>query len=58
MFGAKKSDINTPLFHKIDVLNEQFDSLPDGAFIGVMAENGVEPEDLGWYQEVKDLNGI
>ena len=38
-------------FEEIKRLCHQFDSLPDGAFFGVLAEHGVDADDLAAYAD-------
>lgn len=56
MFGAKKSDINSEEYWRIKAVKDNFDDLPDGAFLAACGEMGVTIEDLGWFAEVEELN--
>lgn len=56
MFGAKKSDIDTPRYSEIKEIRDRLDELPDGAFLAASEEMGVTVEDWGWFAEVEELN--
>lgn len=45
-------------FERIKELNERYSDLPDGAYFAIMAENGVETEDLAAFADECDNRGI
>lgn len=56
MFGAKKSDINSPEYYRIAAIRDALDDMPDGAFFAAAEEMGVDVDDWGWFSEVEQLN--
>ena len=58
MFGAKKSDIKSERYRRIDEYRLRMDDLPDGAFFAAAEEEGIDVDDWGWFSEVNELNGI
>ena len=41
--------VSEKMARKIEQIQDQYDDLPDGAYLAVCDENGVQPEDLMAY---------